>query len=80
RQRVCPPNLLGRMNASVRFIVWGTQPIGALIGGALGTAFGLVPVMWLTVAGTALAAAPVAFSPLMRMRDIPDDPLVASVT
>lgn len=80
RQRVCPPNLLGRMNASVRFIVWGTQPIGALIGGVLGTAFGIVPVLWLTVAGTVLAALPVAISPLMRMKDIPDDPLMATFT
>ena len=79
RQRVCPPNLLGRMNASVRFIVWGTQPIGALIGGVLGTAFGIVPVLWLTVAGTVFAALPVAISPLMRMKDIPDDPMMATV-
>ena len=35
RQAICPDHLLGRMNASVRFIVWGTIPIGGLIGGAL---------------------------------------------
>lgn len=80
RQRVCPPNLLGRMNASVRFIVWGTQPIGALIGGALGTAFGIVPVLWVTAAGTALAALPVVISPLMGMKDFPDDPLLADAS
>jgi MFS family permease len=80
RQRVCPPNLLGRMNASVRFIVWGTQPIGALVGGFLGAVFGIVPVLWITVAGTVLAALPVAISPLMGMKDIPDDPLVPTVT
>src|SRR6185312_1270778 len=37
RQRLCPPHLLGRMNASVRFIVYGTQPLGALLGGVLGS-------------------------------------------
>ena len=80
RQRACPPNLLGRMNASVRFIVWGTQPIGALIGGALGAAFGIVPVLWLTVAGTALSALPVVISPLMGMKDFPDEPMTAGAS
>lgn len=71
RQRVCPPALLGRMNASVRFIVWGVQPVGALAGGALGAAVGILPVLWLSVAGSVLAALPVVFSPLIRMREMP---------
>ncbi|WP_228255267.1 MFS transporter [Ornithinimicrobium avium] len=33
RQRLCPKPLLGRMNASIRFLVWGPMPIGALLGG-----------------------------------------------
>ncbi|SDC46958.1 Predicted arabinose efflux permease, MFS family [Actinokineospora iranica] len=36
RQAICPDHLLGRMNANVRFIVFGTLPLGALAGGALG--------------------------------------------
>ena len=43
RQRLCPPALLGRMNASVRFLVYGTMPLGALLGGALGSWLGIVP-------------------------------------
>jgi Na+/melibiose symporter-like transporter len=74
RQRLCPPVLLGRMNASVRFIVWGTVPIGGLLGGALGTWFGVVPTLWVAAAGTALAALPVVLSPLIRLRDIPLGP------
>lgn len=73
RQRVCPPRLLGRMNATVRFIVWGTQPIGAVAGGLLGTHIGIVPTFWISVGGTGLAALPVLFSPLTRMRDLPDN-------
>ena len=49
RQRVCPPPLLGRMNASVRFIVWGTMPIGGLLGGWLGTHLGVLPTLWVSV-------------------------------
>src|SRR5690606_19932825 len=30
RQSVTPDRLLGRMNASIRFLVWGTIPIGGL--------------------------------------------------
>jgi MFS family permease len=73
RQRLCPPQLLGRMNASVRFIVFGTQPLGALLGGALGSWIGVVPTLWISVGVAGLAAVPVVFSPLIRMRDLPDE-------
>ncbi|SCX59856.1 Predicted arabinose efflux permease, MFS family [Klenkia marina] len=72
RQRLCPPRLLGRMNASVRFVVFGTMPLGGLLGGVLGTAVGVVPALWVAVAGQLLAALPVVASPLLRMRDLPD--------
>ena len=74
RQRVCPPALLGRMNASVRFIVWGTMPIGGLLGGWLGTHLGVLPTLWLMVLVTALSVLPVLLSPLLRMRDLPAAP------
>ena len=74
RQRLCPPALLGRMNASVRFIVWGTVPLGGLLGGFLGTHLGVVPTLWVGVAGSALACLPVVLSPLVRMRDLPGRP------
>ncbi|RMI07012.1 MFS transporter [Cellulomonas triticagri] len=77
RQRVCPPALLGRMNASVRFIVWGSMPLGGLLGGWLGHAFGVVPALWTAVGITALSALPVLVSPLLRMRDLPVAPEVA---
>lgn len=72
RQRVCPPRLLGRMNASIRFVVWGVMPLAALAGGYLGEHLGLVPAMWLGVAGSLLAVGPVLFSPLPGMRKLPD--------
>jgi MFS family permease len=73
RQRLCPPHLLGRMNASVRFIVFGTMPLGGLLGGALGSWIGVVPTLWIAVAGEALAALPVLLSPLIGMRELPDE-------
>jgi MFS family permease len=73
RQRLCPPQLLGRMNASVRFLVFGTMPVGGLLGGALGTWLGVVPTLWIAVGGQALAAAWVTLSPLLGLRDLPDE-------
>jgi Na+/melibiose symporter-like transporter len=71
RQRLCPKPLLGRMNASVRFLVWGPMPIGALLGGVAGRAIGVVPTMWIFAGVAVLAAAPVILSPLMHMRELP---------
>jgi MFS family permease len=73
RQRLCPPALLGRMNASVRFIVFGTMPLGGLIGGVLGSWLGVLPTLWVAAAGGFLACLPVVLSPLMGMRDLPDE-------
>jgi MFS family permease len=71
RQRLCPPALLGRMNASVRFIVWGSQPLGALAGGFLGAAIGIVPTLWIGAALHLASSLPVLLSPLLRMRELP---------
>ena len=73
RQAICPPRLLGRMNAAVRWIVWGTLPLGGLLGGALGTALGVRATLWIAFAGSWLAGWWVFFSPLRRLRDIPND-------
>jgi MFS family permease len=71
RQAICPDRLLGRMNASVRFVVWGTLPLGGLLGGALGEGLGLRDALWVAVAGEVAAAGWVLCSPLRRMRDLP---------
>ncbi|GAA1232123.1 MFS transporter [Pseudonocardia alaniniphila] len=71
RQRLCPRRLLGRMNASVRFVVWGTMPVGAFLGGIIGSEYGVLTAFWVGVAGQALGALPVLLSPLVRMRDLP---------
>jgi MFS family permease len=71
RQRLCPPRLLGRMNASIRCLVWGVMPIAALVAGWVGGAIGIVPTMWISFVGGVLAGLWVLFSPLPRMRDLP---------
>ncbi len=71
RQAICPDRLLGRMNASVRFMVWGTLPLGALVGGVLGNTIGIHPTLWVGAIGTLLSPLPVLFSPLRKLRDLP---------
>jgi hypothetical protein len=71
RQAICPPGLLGRLNAAIRWIVWGTLPPGSLIGGTLGAVLGVRPTMWIGMAGSWAAAFWVLFSPLRGMRDVP---------
>ena len=73
RQRVCPPGLLGRMNASIRFLVWGVMPVGSLAGGWLGEHLGLAPTLWAGVAGQALALVPVLVGPFFALHTLPDD-------
>ena len=72
RQAICPPRLLGRMNAAVRWVVWGTLPLGGLLGGALGTWLGVRATLWIAFAGSWAAGWWVFFSPLRGVRDIAD--------
>jgi MFS family permease len=77
RQAITPDHLQGRMNASMRFIVWGTIPIGALLGGGLGQVFGLWPTIVTMVLAELLAPAWVLFSPV---RDLQSQPAPASAS
>jgi MFS family permease len=74
RQRLCPDRLLGRMNASMRFVVWGVLPLGGLLGGVLGSVAGLRPTLWVGYIGEALACIWLLSSPMRTIRDFPDEP------
>lgn len=71
RQLLCPGALLGRMNATLRFMVWGTMPLGALVGGIVAGAAGPHAAVWVCAAGFLLVPLPLLLSPLRRMRDLP---------
>ena len=45
RQIITPNRLQGRMNATMRTIVWGTIPAGSLLGGILSTSLGIIPTL-----------------------------------
>lgn len=71
RQRLTPEHLLGRMNATMRFLVWGTLPLGALLAGLLGELIGARTTLWIAAVGACLAFLPTFLSPLRRLRDLP---------
>jgi MFS family permease len=68
RQAITPDRVQGRMNASMRFLVWGTIPIGALLGGALGEAIGLWPTLVAMSSCSLLASLWIVFSPVRALR------------
>jgi hypothetical protein len=64
--------MLGWMNATMRFIVWGTIPIGQILGGLIATAFGTITAIWVGVIGEVFVFLPVFFSPVRTLFRIPD--------
>jgi MFS family permease len=70
RQAVVPPAILGRVNATVRFLVMGALPAGGLLGGGLGTVIGVRPTLVVIAAGLAVAPIFVVLSPLRRVREV----------
>lgn len=71
RQRLCPRDLLGRMNASIRFIVWGCMPLAALAAGWLGDRLGAPTTLWIGVAFSLAACLPLWLGPVGRLRQFP---------
>jgi len=72
RQAICPPRLQGRMNSVVRFLVWGTIPIGTLAGGALGTWVGLREAIVVSAIGGGASFLWILLSPQRHLHDMPE--------
>jgi hypothetical protein len=70
RQAITPDRLLGRVNGTMRFIVWGARPIGSLLGGFLGGWIGLPATLVVGAFGMLLAFVPLLGSPIPRLRGI----------
>ena len=71
RQAICPPRLQGRMNSVMRFMVWGTIPIGGLLGGALATWVGLRETIVIGAIGGGLAFLWLLLSPQRHLHEMP---------
>jgi MFS family permease len=71
RQRITPDALLGRMNATYRLFAWGTQPLGALLGGIVAELFGLPAVFVLAavLVGVLVLARRIVTDAALRVTD-----------
>lgn len=79
RQAITPERMQGRMHATMRFIVWGTIPVGQILGGFIAQALtdaglGLRPVILLGGIGAASAILPVLLTPVRTIRTMPTGP------
>jgi hypothetical protein len=72
RQAITPNRLQGRMNGTMRVIVWGTIPVGSFVGGALGVTIGLVDTMYLGGVIAGLAALWILLGPVIRLKQQPE--------
>ncbi|MFI1658946.1 MFS transporter [Streptomyces sp. NPDC020472] len=71
RQRLTRDDLLGRMNATFRFLLTGSMALGAALAGAVGAHSSPRTVLWCGGALLCLSFLPVLFSPLRRRRELP---------
>jgi MFS family permease len=72
RQAITPERMQGRMNAVMRFLVWGPIPLGSLAGGAIGSTFGLRTALFVGAAGGFTTALPIVLSPIRRLKEFPE--------
>ena len=72
RQAICPPRLQGRMNSVMRFLVWGTIPVGTLLGGTLGSTIGLRETLVVGAVGSGSSFLWILLSPQRHLREMPE--------
>jgi MFS family permease len=71
RQRLTPDPLLGRMNATFRFMLTGAIAVGSAVAGLIGELAGLRVAMWVGAGCLTLAFLPVFLSPVRRRKELP---------
>jgi predicted MFS family arabinose efflux permease len=71
RQSYSPPGMCGRVTATMRFLIFGTSPIGALLGGGLGTWLGVRDALWVLLGAVALSGTLLLTRSLIARRDLP---------
>jgi MFS family permease len=72
RQVLVPQNILGRVNASFRFLIGGLVPVSAFLAGILGDAIGLRETLVVTAVGIPLSLVWLVYSPIPSLRSIDD--------
>jgi predicted MFS family arabinose efflux permease len=74
RQSYSPPGMCGRVTATMRFLIFGTGPLGALLGGSLGAWLGIRNALWVLLGAAALSGTLLLTRALTAQRDLPTQP------
>jgi MFS family permease len=72
RQAITPERLQGRMNSVVRFMYWGPQPAGYVVGGVLAAVIGLRPTLFVSAIGATLVFLPLLAHPIRKLTVMPE--------
>lgn len=72
RQAITPERLQGRMNAAMRWIVWGTIPLGTMAGGAIATVSTLRTALWVGAIGSLFTFLPIALTSVRSIVELPE--------
>jgi predicted MFS family arabinose efflux permease len=72
RQIITPNRLQGRMNATMRTIVWGTIPAGSLLGGIFVTSLGIVRTLIIGALISGFACLWIILGPIFRLKKQPE--------
>jgi MFS family permease len=67
-----PHAMRARVAGAFRTVNYGVRPVGALLGGALGTELGVRPALWVATVGAVLGVLWLLGSPVVRLRTLPD--------
>jgi MFS family permease len=67
-----PDRLRARVAGAYMVVNYGVRPIGALVGGALGTWIGLRPTLWIASVGAIAGVLWLLPSPVLRLRKLPE--------
>jgi len=67
-----PDRLRARVSGAYMVVNYGVRPIGALVGGALGSWIGLRPTLWIASVGAVAGVLWLLPSPILRLRELPE--------
>jgi MFS family permease len=67
-----PDRLRARVSGAYMVVNYGVRPIGALVGGALGSWIGLRPTLWIASVGALAGVLWLLPSPIPRLRELPE--------
>jgi MFS family permease len=78
RQSYCPLDMQGRISTTAMVMVYGSMPVGALLGGALGATIGIRTTLWIMLGSLAAAKFLRFVGPIKSSRDLPTQPRATS--